>query len=59
MTVSIPLTEFKYDHTGGTLEVAPKGSYGGLTFFVYHGGIAGTACTPYICIDNIRVVPNE
>ena len=58
-TVSIPLSEFKYTHTGGSLEMAPKGNYGGLTFFVYHGGIAGTACTPYICIDNIRVVPNE
>jgi hypothetical protein len=59
VTVSVPLTEFKYDHMGGTLEMAPKGNYGGLTFFVYHGGITGTACTPYICIDNIRVVPNE
>lgn len=59
VTVSMPLTEFTYDHTGGTLEMAPKGNYGGLTFFVYHGGIVGTACTPYICIDNIRVVPNE
>ena len=58
-TVSVPLTEFKYDHAGGTLEMAPKGNYGGLTFFVYHGGITGTDCTPYICIDNIRVVPNE
>lgn len=59
VTVSVPLTEFKYDHTGSTLEMAPAGNYGGLTFFVYHGGIAGTTCTPYICIDNIRVVPNE
>lgn len=59
VTVSVPLTEFKYDHTGATLEMAPAGNYGGLTFFVYHGGITGTACTPYICIDNIRVVPKE
>jgi len=59
VTVSVPLTEFKYDHAGGTLEMAPVGNYGGLTFFVYHGGITGTSCTPYICIDNIRVVPNE
>ena len=59
VTVSVPLTEFKYDHAGGMLEMAPKGNYGGLTFFVYHGGITGTDCTPYICIDNIRVVPNE
>ena len=58
-TVSVPLTEFKYDQAGGSLEMASKGNYGGLTFFVYNGGIPGTACTPYICIDNIRVVPNE
>ena len=31
----------------------------GESLFVYHGGIAGTACTPYICLDNIRVVPAE
>lgn len=59
VTISIPLTEFKYDHAGGTLEVSPAGNYGGLTMFVYHGGITGTTSTPYICIDNIRVVPNE
>jgi hypothetical protein len=59
VTVSFPLTNFKYDHTGSTLEMAPPGNYGGLTFFVYHGGITGTDCTPYISIDNIRVVPIE
>jgi hypothetical protein len=59
ITVSFPLKDFKYDHTGKALQVAGTGNYGGLTFFVYHGGIAGTDCTPYICIDNIRVVPIE
>jgi len=59
VTVSIPLSEFKYSHTGETLEMAPIGNYGGLTFFVFHGGISGKTCTPYICIDNIRVVPAE
>jgi hypothetical protein len=59
ITVSFPLKDFKYDHTGKALQVAPPGNYGGLTFFVYHGGITGTDCTPYICIDNIRVVPIE
>jgi hypothetical protein len=59
ITVSFPLKDFKYDHTGKALQVAGEGNYGGLTFFVYHGGIAGTDCTPYICIDNIRVVPIE
>ncbi len=59
VTVAIPLTEFKYSHSGESLEMAPAGNYGGLTFFVYNGGITGTSCTPYICIDNIRVVPAE
>jgi len=59
ITVSIPLTNFKYDHLGNTLKMASAGNYGGLTFFVYSGGIVGTACTPDICIDNIRVVPAE
>lgn len=58
-TVAIPITDFKYLHDGGTAEMAGPGNYGGLTIFVYHGGIAGTACTPYICLDNIRVVPAE
>lgn len=59
ITVSIPLKEFKYDHTGAMLQMPGKGNYGGLTFFVFHGGINGTTCTPHICIDNIRVVPAE
>ena len=58
-TVAIPITDFKYLHDGSTAEMAGPGNYGGLTIFVYHGGIAGTACTPYICLDNIRVVPAE
>lgn len=58
-TVTIPLSEFKYNHTGGALEMAPAGNYGGLTFFVYHGGVTGKDCSPVICIDNIRVVPAE
>jgi len=42
------------------LKMADPGNFGGLTFFVFHGGIVGTAaCTPDICIDNIRVVPAE
>lgn len=59
ITVSFPLSEFIYNHEGVTMEQAPKGNYGGLTFFVWHGGIAGTDCVPTICIDNIRVVPAE
>lgn len=59
ITVAFPLSNFIYSHTGGTLQKAAVGNFGGLTFFVYHGGILGTDCSPSICIDNIRVVPIE
>lgn len=56
-TISIPLSNFKYTHTGTTSSASLKqGMFTGLTFFVYHGGISGTDCSPVICIDNIRVV---
>lgn len=58
-TVVVPLKDFKYDHTGKDIGAASLGNFGGLTFFVYHGGIEGSACSPKICIDNIRVVPAE
>ena len=58
-TVTIPLSNFKYDQVGKVLSMPTPGNYGGLTFFVFNGGIAGKDCTPDICIDNIRVVPNE
>lgn len=58
ITVSIPLSEFKYTHTGTICEnKLTVDMLGGLTFFVYNGGINGKDCTPDICIDNIRVVP--
>ena len=57
-TVSVPLTEFKYKHDGGTAGSSlSKDMLRGLTFFVWNGGVTGTDCTPHICIDNIRVVP--
>ncbi len=59
VTVSFPLKDFKYDHTGKEIGAASPGNFGGLTFFVFHGGEEGTACSPKICIDNIRVVPAE
>ena len=59
MTVVVPLKDFKYDHTGKEIGAAGPGNFGGLTFFVYHGGVEGPACSPQICIDNIRVVPAE
>lgn len=59
ITVTIPLSQFKFDANGKVLQAAPIGNYGGLTFFVYAGGVDGKDCNPDICIDNIRVVPNE
>jgi len=60
ITVTVPIKDFTYDHTGKKLETGTQvGSFGGLTFFVYNGGIVGTECNPDICIDNIRVVPAE
>lgn len=58
-TVTIPLSQFKYNGAGKVLDgIAPIGNYGGLTFFLFTGGVTGKLCTPDICIDNIRVVPN-
>jgi hypothetical protein len=58
-TVTIPLSQFKYTADGKVLAMPSPGNYGSLTFFVYGGGITGSDCTPDICIDNIRVVPNN
>jgi len=59
ITVAIPLSSFKYAPSGAELKIAGAGNCGGLTFFVFSGGVNGTDCTPHICIDNIRVVPAE
>lgn len=59
ITVSIPLKDFKYNRIGEDIGAASIGGYGGLTFFVYSGGVKGSDCSPVICIDNIRVVPAE
>lgn len=59
ITVSIPLKDFKYNRVGAEIGAASAGGYGGLTFFVYSGGVKGAECSPEICIDNIRVVPAE
>ena len=58
ITVSFSLSDFIYTHEGGISSTKfDKSFLGGLTFFVYHGGVEGTECTPTILIDNIRVVP--
>ena len=57
-TITIPLKDFIYNHEGVSLgEMPPSNGYGSLSFFVYHGGVLGTDCTPHILLDNIRVVP--
>lgn len=61
VTVTIPLTNFTYDRTGGTAETVPSSpeDFASLTIFVVGGGVNGTDCTPVIKIDNIRAVPNK
>jgi hypothetical protein len=59
ITVSIPIENFKYTHEGATASAPGAGGYGGLNFFVWNGGVSGTACTTEMWIDNIRVVPIE
>lgn len=57
VTVSVPLSDFKYDKDGKEISPLSDNNITGLTLFVYNGGIDGVACEPTICIDNIRVVP--
>ena len=56
-TVTIPLSEFRFGPSGTAINALSATDITGLTIFVYGGGVTGTACTPTICIDNIRVVP--
>lgn len=58
MTATFPLTSFtQMVNSKDSGSVIDKTYLTGLAFFLYHGGIDGTACTPKIAIDNIRVVP--
>lgn len=61
ITVTIPLTSFTFDKDGGQADNVPNKptDFASLTIFVLGGGITGTECTPYIKLDNIRVVPNK
>ena len=59
-TVSVPLRDFKYTPDGGNCgNPLTEDMLRGLTFFVWHGGVEGTDCSPHICIDNIRIVPMQ
>ena len=58
VTISIPMSEFHYYHDGKDAGTnITNDMLGGLTFFVYHGGVEGEDCRVHICIDNIRIVP--
>lgn len=58
VTVTVPLSEFIYTHEGKTSGSSFDNSMmGGLTFFIFNGGVDGEDCDIHMCIDNIRVVP--
>jgi hypothetical protein len=58
ITVTVPLSDFKFTPTGlACANPLTKEMLGGLTFFVWSGGVEGAECSPNICIDNIRIVP--
>jgi hypothetical protein len=60
ITVTIPLSNFIYSYDGSTCSTKlTQNMLYGCTFFVWHGGVAGTDCTPGICVDNIRIVPTN
>ncbi|MDD3320975.1 MAG: glycan-binding surface protein [Paludibacter sp.] len=56
ITVSIPMTDFKFNGEGGSVSPKGAGHYSGITLLVNGGGIKGTACTPTFWIDNVRIV---
>lgn len=57
VTVSIRMDEFKYGADGSSSSPQPAGHYSGLTLWMGQGGVSGTACSPTLWIDNVRVVP--
>ena len=60
ITVTLPISEFKYGMSGGGASGSLNASdFSSLVIFVVGGGITGTECTPVIKIDNIRAVPNK
>ena len=67
-TVTIPLTDFIYDWDGNkmTSTLLSPSDFGAFNIFIVRGGYndksvlpEGVPCTPFIKIDNIRVVPNK
>ena len=59
-TVSIPLSEMKF--SGNGTDVGVSSTFGELGIGIHNRGMAaygGTACSPVILIDNVRVVPGD
>jgi hypothetical protein len=56
-TVTIPMSDFKYNKNGAAVTPNGAGHFSGITLFVNGGGVKGTPCTPTIHIDNVRIVP--
>lgn len=56
VTVTVNLSDFKYNPDGEGVTALSSSDITGLTLFVYGGGVTGTECNPTICIDNIRIV---
>lgn len=60
ITVSMKLADCNKTHEGkACASPLTKDGLTGLTFFVWAGGLNGTACSPVICVDNIRIAPVE
>jgi len=56
ITVTLQMTECKYNGSGGTTNAKGPGHYSGISLFVNGGGVSGTPCTPTFHIDNVRIV---
>jgi len=61
ITVTIPISEFKYDPDGkeGEIPLLKPEDFASLVIWPWNGGTKGTECTPVFRYDNIRVVPNK
>ena len=61
ITVTIPISEFKYDKDGAPTDniAQSEKDFASLTIFMLGGGVEGVNCTPIVRIDNIRAVPNR
>lgn len=59
ITVSLPMSDAKYNYIGSAIQANGKGHYSGLTIWVGAGfdpSSSKTACNPTMWIDNVRIV---